>query len=104
MSRTMQKRPHEDHITFSQASYMYNMTHKYAHSVIHAELHVRAGKGRSGVTFSKEKRLRPESTEGFWNPNNPGPSQYKYVLVMYADCVVYERLSGLRVCVMLAFL
>ena len=29
------------------------------------------------IGFTKEKKLRPVSTEGFNNPNNPGPGQYK---------------------------
>ena len=29
------------------------------------------------ISFPKEKRLRPASTEGFNNPNNPGPGAYK---------------------------
>ena len=28
------------------------------------------------IGFCKEKKLRPQSTEGFWNPNNPGPGAY----------------------------
>jgi hypothetical protein len=40
---------------------------------------MRSGRGRAGITFTKDTRLRPESTEGFWNPKNPGPQQYKCV-------------------------
>lgn len=34
------------------------------------------GKSKS-VGFTREKKLRPQSTEGFWNPDNPGPGSYK---------------------------
>ncbi len=42
----------------------------------HVRIHI-TGKGRAGVTFTKDQKLRPESTQGFHNPNNPGPGQYK---------------------------
>jgi hypothetical protein len=70
------------HLTSTGASYIGgNMTTSY-------------GSKTKTIGFTKGKKLRPASTEGFWNPSNPGPGAYKTTSSMGKQALSKNPSSG----------